>query len=176
MESADKGTSDVLFTLIKIGAILIIVDAALRLVLVALFGSIAFSAGIPSGIGISVSGALGVVVLLLVFLLALGIIFGLLILNQARKVMENPKDTIHSIYVLVLGLLAFIVGGGFIVGSLMVIVSIVLIMASGTSFSLNSFSLVGKRICPNCGLVSREEERQHHGGPDDDLAQLLATQ
>ena len=154
MESADKGTSDVLFTLIKIGAILIIVDAALRLVLVALFGSIAFSAGIPSGIGISVSGALGVVVLLLVFLLALGIIFGLLILNQARKVMENPKDTIHSIYVLVLGLLAFIVGGGFIVGSLMVIVSIVLIMASGTSFSLNSFSLVGKRICPNCGLVS----------------------
>ena len=154
MESADKGTSDVLFTLIKIGAILIIVDAALRLVLVELFGSIAFSAGIPSGIGISVSGALGVVVLLLVFLLALGIIFGLLILNQARKVMENPKDTIHSIYVLVLGLLAFIVGGGFIVGSLMVIVSIVLIMASGTSFSLNSFSLVGKRICPNCGLVS----------------------
>ncbi len=155
MQSADKGTSDVLFTLIKVGAILIIVDAALRLVLVALFGSIAFSTGIPSGIGISVSGAFGVIVLLLVFLLILGIIFGLLILNQARKVMENPKDTIHSIYVLVLALLAFIVGGGFIVGSLMVIVSIVLIMASGTSFSFNFSSLVGKRICPNCGLVSQ---------------------
>ena len=37
-----------LFTLIKVGAILIIVDAALRLVLVALFGSIAFSAGIKA--------------------------------------------------------------------------------------------------------------------------------
>lgn len=154
MESADEGTLKILFTLIKVGAILIIVDAAFRLVLVALFGSVAFSAGIPSGIGISVSGAFGVVFLLLLFLLALGIIFGLLILSQARKVMENPKDTIHSIYVLVLGLLAFIVGGGFVVGSLMVIVSIALVMASGTSFSLNSFSLVGKRICPNCGLVS----------------------
>ncbi len=150
MESAGKGSSDVLFTLIKVGAILIIVDAAIRLVLVALFGSIAFSAGIPSGIGISVSGAFGAVVLLLVILLVLGIIFGLLILSQARKVMENPKDTIHSIYVLVLALLAFIVGGGFIVGSLMV-----LIMASDASSSFNISSLVGKRICPNCGLVSQ---------------------
>ncbi|MGC8515141.1 MAG: hypothetical protein ACP5OC_03285 [Thermoplasmata archaeon] len=155
MESADKGTSDVLFTLIKVGAILIIADAALRLVLVALVGSLAFSTGFPSGIGISVSGAFGVVVLLLVFLLVLGIVFGLMIISQARKVMENPKDSIHSIYVLVLAILAFIVGGGFIIGSLMVIVSIVLIMASGTSFSFNSPSLVGKRICPNCGLVSQ---------------------
>ena len=36
MESAGKGSSDVLFTLIKVGAILIIVDAALRLVLAAI--------------------------------------------------------------------------------------------------------------------------------------------
>jgi hypothetical protein len=154
MESADRGASDVLFTLIKIGAILIIAGAALRLILAVLVGSLAFYSGYPSGLGIPISVAFGVAFLVLVFLLILSIIFGLLIISQARKVMENPKDTIHSIYVLVLAILAFIVGGGFIVGSLMVIVSIVLIMVSGTSFSLDSFSLVGKRICPNCGLVS----------------------
>ena len=61
---------------------------------------------------------------------------------------------LKQICVLVLALLAFIVGGGFIVGSLMDIVSIVLIMASDASFSFNFSSLVGKRICTNCGLVS----------------------
>ena len=57
MESAGKGSSDVLFTLIKVGAILIIVDAAIRLVLVALFGSIAFSAkrAIPTAVASDIS-------------------------------------------------------------------------------------------------------------------------
>ena len=140
--------------MIKIGAILIILDAVFRLALVIFIGSVAYSSGFAAGIGISISGSLGIVVVFLTILMVLGIVFGLLILDQSNKVMENPKDTIHSIYVLVLALLAFIVGGGFVVGSLMVIVCIALIMASSTSVSDIFSPLIGKRICPNCGLVS----------------------
>lgn len=155
MPSTDQGTSELFFTMIKIGAILIMLDAAFRFVLFVLIGSIAFSSGFVTGLGIYLSWSLALVLIVALFLLVLSIVFGYLVLYQARQLKENPNETVHFVYLLVLALLAFIVCGGFIVGSLMIIVSIVLIMPSGTSFSINFSPLVGKRICPTCGLISR---------------------
>ncbi len=154
MQASEQKAPDILYTLIKIGAILIIIDAALRLVIVGIVGSLANSAVFSTGLFFSISGTLAGILILLSLLFIAGIVFGALIIVQTDRMKRNPEEGTHSVYILVMAVIAFLAGGGFEVGSVIIIGCVVIILILGASFSMNLSSMVGKRICPNCGLVS----------------------